>query len=574
MKDRTSKLDSMKMTPIVQLTTLSFLKILGLFFFAGTVQSQTIGLTNYTIPNTEGYVLFAPVSNTQTYLIDKCGNEVHSWPSDYKPGLSVYLSTDGTLFRTGSLTTPYFGVGAGKGGILERINWDGTVAWSYQVSDSLQCQHHDAKLLPNGNILVIVWEMKSLSECTAAGKNPIVTAAITDQVVWSEKIIELQPIGTNSATIVWEWHLWDHLAQDFDATKSNFGTVADHPELVDVNYVQGPATSADWIHFNSIDYNSESDQILLSTHNLSEIWIIDHSTTSIEAASHSGGNSAKGGDFLYRWGNPMVYDRGTATEQQLFKQHHATWIPTGNPNAGKILVFNNGVNRPGGNASSVDIIDIPDQVNNNYPIGNGVAYEPTTPFWTYQDPIPTDFFAINISGVYPLDNGSFIITNGPKGTAFEINSNEEKVWEYINPVTTSGPMTQGATPTANSVFRFNYYPANYQGFSGQNLIAGSEIELNPIDPPLCGDLGAQLLEESMFSIFPNPATTEIGIVTPSTNEETMLQLFDIHGQCVLHQTLQLGESELKLSVSDFQKGIYFLVISNQTTELTERIILQ
>lgn len=574
MKDRTSKLDSMKMTPIVQLTTLSFLKILGLFFFAGTVQSQTIGLTNYTIPNTEGYVLFAPVSNTQTYLIDKCGNEVHSWPSDYKPGLSVYLSTDGTLFRTGSLTTPYFGVGAGKGGILERINWDGTVAWSYQVSDSLQCQHHDAKLLPNGNILVIVWEMKSLSECTAAGKNPIVTAAITDQVVWSEKIIELQPIGTNSATIVWEWHLWDHLVQDFDATKSNFGTVADHPELVDVNYVQGPATSADWIHFNSIDYNSESDQILLSTHNLSEIWIIDHSTTSIEAASHSGGNSAKGGDFLYRWGNPMVYDRGTATEQQLFKQHHATWIPTGNPNAGKILVFNNGVNRPGGNASSVDIIDIPDQVNNNYPIGNGVAYEPTTTFWTYQDPIPTDFFATNISGVYPLDNGSFIITNGPKGTAFEINSNEEKVWEYINPVTISGPMTQGATPALNTVFRFNYYPVDYQGFSGQNLIAGSEIELNPIDPPLCGDLGAQLLEESMFSIFPNPATTEIGIVTPSTNEETTLQLFDIHGQCVLHQTLQLGESELKLSVSDFQKGIYFLVISNQTTELTERIILQ
>lgn len=568
------KLDAMKRIQFVQVAITSIGKIWLLFFLAGVAQSQTIGLTNYTIPNTDGYVLFAPISNTQTYLIDKCGNEIHSWSSDYKPGLSVYLSTDGTLLRTGALTTPYFGTGAGKGGMIEQLNWDGTVAWSYQISDSLQCQHHDALLLPNGNMLVIVWEKKSLSECTAAGKNPTVTTAITDQVVWSEKIIELQPIGTTSATIVWEWHLWDHLVQDFDATKNNYGTVADHPELLDVNYVQGPATSADWIHLNSIDYNAESDQILLSTHNLSELWIIDHSTTSLEAASHSGGNSANGGDFLYRWGNPLVYDRGTATDQQLYKQHHVTWIPAGNPNAGKILVFNNGVNRPGGNASSVDIIDIPAEVNNTYPIGNGVGYEPIAPFWSYQDPIPTDFYATNISGVYPLDDGSFIITNGPKGTAFEINSNQEKVWEYINPVSTSGPMTQGATPTANSVFRFNYYPLDYQGFAGHNLVAGSEIELNPIDPPLCGDLGLQLSEESMFSIFPNPATTEITIERSTVTEETTIELFDIHGQRVLEQTLLMGEVLFKLSVSEYQKGVYFLVISNQTTELTERIILQ
>ena len=35
--------------------------------------------------------------------------------------------------------------------------------------------------------------------------------------------------------IVWEWHLSDHLIQDFDAKKSNYGKPGDHPELLDFN---------------------------------------------------------------------------------------------------------------------------------------------------------------------------------------------------------------------------------------------------------------------------------------------------------------------------------------------------
>lgn len=58
---------------------------------------------------------------------------------------------------------------------------------------------------------------------------------------------------------------------------------------------------------NGIDYNPVLDQIALSTHNLNEWYIIDHSTTTAEAATSSGGNSGKGGDLLYRWGNPAAY---------------------------------------------------------------------------------------------------------------------------------------------------------------------------------------------------------------------------------------------------------------------------
>ncbi len=163
----------------------------------------------------DGYVLFAPIGSNTTYLIDKCGKQVKTWASNYKPGQSCYLLSDGSLLRPGNTNNTTFNAG-GKGGIIEKIDWSGNVTWSYTISDALQCQHHDVKALPNGNILVIAWESKTNTEAIAQGRNPNLVPA----TVWSEQIIEIKPTGTSGGTIVWEWHLWDHLVQDFDASKA------------------------------------------------------------------------------------------------------------------------------------------------------------------------------------------------------------------------------------------------------------------------------------------------------------------------------------------------------------------
>ena len=532
-----------------------------LIIFSGVTNAQsTLGVTQYDIPNTDGYILFSGITSKQTYLVDKCGKKINEWTSSYKPGLSVSLLPNSDLFRTGLSSSASFGTGGGKGGVLEKYNWNGSLLWSYQISDTNQCQHHDALVLPNGNILAIVWERKNSSQVLQAGKDPAVTALLNNQEVWSEKIIELQPLGTNSANIVWEWKAWDHLVQDFDNTKSNFGVINQHPELLNVNYVvSGPPTNSDWLHINSIDYDSVNDQILLSSHSFGEFWIIDHSTTTVNAESHSGGNAGKGGDLLYRWGNPITYSRGVIGDQKLFKQHHASYIKSGFPNSGKVLVFNNGVNRPGGNYTSIDIVDI-SQAGNPFTIGATNPYLPATTLWTYTSTIPTSFYATNIGGVIPLTNGSFFITDGPKGELFEIDSTSTVKWRYVNPVNNTGPMTQGTMPTLNTVFRFQFYAPTYPAFTSLTLTPGNEIELNPSIPSMCSlASGVQEISSEIFSVYPNPINGSGTIVIEySAKENYTAELFTTTGQIIFSKEISKNNNMATFDLPDLKQGVYFL----------------
>jgi hypothetical protein len=394
----------------------------------------------------EGYNLFTPMSSTDTYLIDHSGSIVHTWSSSYRPGLSVYLLENGTLMRTANTGDTTFNAG-GSGGRVEQFSWDGDLLWEFEYSDSQHRSHHDIEVLPNSNILMVAWELKTEAEAIAAGRNP---SLISDGELWVDHIIEVEPSGTNGGTIVWEWHAWDHLVQDYDAAKTNYGVVADHPELIDLNFTGVPST--DWTHVNSIDYNAELDHIVLSVRGLDEIWIIDHSTTTEQAAGHAGGNSGMGGDLLYRWGNPQAYGAGTANDRQLFGQHDAEWIEENLPGAGDILIFNNGQGRPGGNYSSIDQIEPPLAPDGTY--SNSSAFGPSAPSWSYSASTPTNFYATHISGSQRLADGNTLICDGPAGEFFEVTTNGETVWSYSH---------------GSVVFRVERYEPGYAGFEGTEL---------------------------------------------------------------------------------------------------------
>ena len=552
----------------------TFLFLLSVIFYSS--RSQTVGLFFHSAGTEDGYVLFAPTTYNKTYLMDKCGKQVHTWTSAYRPGQAVYLLTDGKLLRTGDVNSTIFTSG-GKGGIIELLDTNSTVLWSYLLSDTMQCMHHDIFPLPSGNVLAIVWERKTPVEAIAAGRNP----ALLGASLWSEKVVEVQPTGISTGNIVWQWHAWDHLIQDYDSTKLNYGIVSQHPELLNINYVTGAPQQPDWIHMNAIDYNPALDQIIASSHNLSEFWIIDHSTNSAEAASHSGGQHNKGGDFLYRWGNPASYNRGTAADQKFFGQHNPHWILPGLNDADNIMIFNNGLNRPAGNYSDVEIISPPVDAQGNYSIVGSSPYQPDSAYWKYTAPVLTDFYSSNISGAQRLSNGNTIICEGAKGKFFEIDTNKIIVWKYVNPVNMTGPVTQNTVITGNSVFRCTHIPFGYAGLNGYNLTAGNPIELNPLPYTCSMTIGVEEIfsDENNISIYPNPFSDEAVLTINPKCEMRNLKLimYDVLGNIVLQsQISNLSRmSGTKISRGNLRNGIYFCRIVNDSKIISSgKIIIQ
>ena len=361
----------------------------------------------------DGYLLFSPLTSNVSYLYH--GNDItHRWVSSYLPGISLWWLGNNIILRT--IKTVNFSCG-GSGGGIQKLSPDGKVLWEFRYDTDGKLSHHDIKVLPNGNILMIAWENKTRNESIAAGRDP---NRLDGDTLMPDHIIEVKPIGPASEDIVWEWHVWDHLIQDFNASEANYGVVADHPELVDINYGY---TTADWLHTNSVDYNPALDQILLSVRFFNEIWIIDHSTTTQEAAGHTGGHSGKGGDLLYRWGNPEAYRAGNATDRKLFLQHDAQWIKPEYPGAGDILIYNNGVGRPGGEVTTVDEMT-PALSSQGYQIGL-----PEDLTWTYD----TEFFALYVGGATRLLNGNTLVCNGASGYFYEIDTKGFVVWKYNGP---------------------------------------------------------------------------------------------------------------------------------------------
>ncbi len=501
---------------------------------SGAAQTQTVGLFLNDSRAQEGYTLFAPMGYSSTYLINNEGLLVHEWTSSARPGLSAYLTEEGHLLRTESMMTPIMN-GGGAGGRIREWDWDGSLLWSWEYASNTYRQHHDIEPLPNGNVLVIAWESKTRQEALDAGRRSDLLGV---NGLWPDHIIEVRPIPPSGAEIVWEWHAWDHLVQDVDTTKPNYGVVADHPERIHINYPDNPkaARNADWMHTNSIDYNPALDQILLSSREFNEVWVIDHSTTTAEAAGSTGGNSGRGGDLLYRWGNPAAYQTGSAQDRTLYFQHDARWIEEGKPGAGNILVFNNGEGRPGAEYSSVDEFSPPVDARGKYLKTSGQPFEPAAPQWTYASQNPTDMFARNISGAERQSNGNTLVCVGPFGELLEVTPQKETVWRYVSPVTQAGPVRQGTDigggvgGSDNQVFRASRYSPDYPGFIGRDLTPGDPIELDPLthindEMPLAGEV------PQLSAIWPQPARERIGITMQLPREgDVTLVLSDMLGR--------------------------------------------
>ena len=376
---------------------------------SSTTSTEAIELTEnievYNSNKIDNSITLAVEKATQyAYLIDKQGNKKYEWTFENQLGNDLQILQNGQLlglFKDDNAGITF----GGYGGIIRLINIDNTIDWEYTISSENEIAHHDVEMLPNGNVLVLVWDKIDEQEAEANG-------AFGSSNIYPEKLVEINP---NTNAIVWQWRSWQHIIQDQEIGLPNYGIVADNPQLINVNF--NPIQNGDIMHANGIDYDNDKDIIYVSVNAYSEIWVIDHSTTITEAASHSGGNYNKGGDLLYRFGNPLAYDN-TFGEKLFDRNHFPNLLEDDVLGKGNMLVYVNGVTEE---QSIVYELDMPE----NFNLLPNTNNEPNI-VWEFRN---ENLYNGIISGAVRLKNGNTLICEGDYGF-WEVTPEKEVVWKY------------------------------------------------------------------------------------------------------------------------------------------------
>jgi len=411
----------------------------------------------------DGYSLI--MNGDGTYLIDNCGEILNEWqdvnrayyhPKLMENGNLVYIETEFEIVQ---------GMIVFEQKVIE-LDWDGNVINEVSNPEASLTSVYEVIVLPNGNYLCAARMEFSEEDFMELGYD--IPGAAPDRM---DGVIEMD---RSTGELVWEWRASDHVIQERDPSANNYGIVADHPELINMDAV----SNLDWqdgesFMINSIGYNAERDEILISMRKMCEIMILDHSTTKEEAAGHTGGRHGKGGDIIYRWGNPANYGAGTAQNQYLYYQHNPHWIKEG-PYKGKIMAYSNGLFRPGiaspeDNYSTIPIISPTLDENDHYVLEPGMAYGPMEPEFEYRGDTPGGkFYSGYTSGASFLPNGNVYVTIGAEDKAFELNPQGQIVWEYN--------IDRGFY-----IYRSEKYPKDYPAFDGKELSPEGTIEFPASD---------------------------------------------------------------------------------------------
>jgi hypothetical protein len=400
--------------------TLRFLSFLVLALFttgvtaiaAGPPAAKPIfvGAPIVTASAYDGYTLYAPKDSTMTYLVDNQGAVINSWQSKYGSGTNAELLSNGHVIRAASvgyngnknIHTPF------AGGIIEEYDWDGNLVWEYSYNSDRVLQHHFIDVMPNGNVLMLAYEYISGEQALAAGRDP---KTLQEGFLTPDHVAEVKKTGPKSGEIVWEWHVFDHLVQDFDKSKPNYAVISEHPERINLNYCpSGPMQfGADWNHAANASYNAITNQVVIAVTNFNEIWVIDHNTTTEEA------KGAKG-DLVFRYGDPKTY--GVDTAPGLDAPHNAEILDDGT-----ITAINFGKNRD--KFSSIAFIKPGKSITE----AASVEYRYTN---------KQDMFM----GFDLLPNGNALVA-AVGGKLMEMTPDGKTVWQHFNPDTGKDMLKEG-----------------------------------------------------------------------------------------------------------------------------------
>jgi hypothetical protein len=507
----------------------------------------------------DGYILCGAYAGRSSVLIDKNGDFVHVWKHDKLVdtlnGYSCYLLKNGNLLRTAQVVTSKKITGAMPWqGAINEIDPSGNIVWRYVLSNDTFTLHHDIKPLPNGNVLATSFMVQTKAQMVAAGVDTSLLRGIgNSKFILSEKIIEIKPARPEGGEIVWQWVMFDHVISGAQASG--------HPERISGSIVSALYNQTQWVHLNGLDYDSSSDLIVFSSRVFSELYVIDHGTTMQEAAAHSGGARGKGGDILFRWGNPSNYKATGGTTLDCL--HCPTWVPSADQGAAHILFFHN--NSMAINASEVIEIDPPLNSDGRFQYTAGTAYAPDQPFWKYA---PGDsFYSPFMSSAFRMKNGNTLAHEAyPQGEIMDTSANsilreitpdKKTVWKYALKVRSGMEEGLAGGKQSYNTAKIMYYPGDYEGVA--NLSARLGIGERRINT----SLGKQFLSRINFD-------GKLGRIAFFNVAGSTIRIYTLNGKEVIAVTPPAGR--FSMSVSSFHKGMYLVTIDSRQYGLVKEMV--
>ncbi len=352
----------------------------------------------------EGFTLFVPLtekSESTIYLIDANGQIAHRWAAPISV-LHAQLLPDGHLLLMGrndrqEVERP--GVGkyeiGGAAGLLVELDWEGRRVWKHSDLN----MHHDFARLSNGHTIYLIWEKVPIS-LQKRVRGGVKGSEFSGGVMFNDGLVEVDATGKT----VWQWSANAHLDPNLD--------------------IIGPLYKREeWLHCNSLAVLKNGD-IALSSRQTDALLIVEKKT----------------GRIRFRWGSAAYLDNKTiemrAGAKTLGGPHDVSQIDEGLPGAGHLLCYDNGLYADASRAVEIDL-------------------ETGKEVWqSSQAGIGRVHFSAFAGSAQRLPNGNTLISEAAGGRFFQIASDGEIVWEYVNPFMPSAQY-QGA------VFQAQCYAPNF-----------------------------------------------------------------------------------------------------------------
>ncbi|MBQ0787557.1 MAG: T9SS type A sorting domain-containing protein [Oceanihabitans sp.] len=152
--------------------------------------------------------------------------------------------------------------------------------------------------------------------------------------------------------------------------------------------------------------------------------------------------------------------------------------------------------------------------------------------------------------------------------SYEIATGVSKL-HVLSAVTTTEPGTPEATNTGSTGTAINAIAFRQSSNIPAVAIDGIRVGTSWSEI-LVSTLSVDSLEATNFSIFPNPTNTGFVNITTTTDAPVNVRVYDITGKKVISETL----SNKTLNVSNLKPGIYSLILNQNKTTVTKKIVIK